>query len=324
MKAVVCRELGDLSVLRLEDIPLLEPGEGEVKIRVRACGINFADALMVAGKYQRKISPPFVPGFEVAGEIIELGNGVEDLTCGMQVMGMAESGGYAEEAIMRASALTPLPAGLDHTLAASFAVTYGTSYMALTHRARLGSGEVLLVHGAAGGTGLSAVEIGKALGATVIATAGGPDKLAVAKAAGADQLIDYRAEDIRARVKEMTGGAGADVIFDPVGGKVFDASLRCVAFEGRILIIGFAGGDIQQIPANHVMVKNVDIIGFNRGAYDERKPALARECQATLVRWLAEGTIKPLVSRTCPLEEAVDALDAVVNRKTVGKVVITP
>ncbi len=324
MKAVVCRELGDLSVLRLEDIPLLEPGEDEVKIRVRACGINFADALMVAGKYQRKISPPFVPGFEVAGEIIGLGSGVEGLTRGMQVMGMAESGGYAEEAIMRASALTPLPAGLDHILAASFAVTYGTSYMAPTHRARLGSGEVLLVHGAAGGTGLSAVEIGKALGATVIASAGGPDKLAVAKAAGADQLIDYRAEDIRARVKEMTGGAGADVIFDPVGGKVFDASLRCVAFEGRILIIGFAGGDIQQIPANHVMVKNVDIIGFNRGAYDERKPALTRECQATLVRWLAEGTIKPLVSRTCPLEEAIDALDAVVNRKTVGKVVITP
>lgn len=324
MKAIVCRELGDLSGLKLEDIPSREPGEGCIKIRVRACGINFADSLMVAGKYQRKLSPPFVPGFEVAGEIIQLGDGVEGLSLGTHVMGMAESGGYAEEAIMRAAAVTPLPAGLDHIVAASFSVTYGTSYMALTHRARLARGEVLLVHGAAGGTGLSAVEIGKVLGATVIASAGGPDKLAIAKAAGADHLIDYLCEDIRARVKELTGGAGADVIFDPVGGKVFDASLRCVAFEGRILIIGFAGGDIQQIPANHLMVKNVDIIGFNRGAYDEMKPALAQECHATLMGWLAEGTIKPLVSRTCTLAEAIDSLKAVVARKTVGKVVITP
>lgn len=324
MRAIVCRELGDISGLKLEDIASPEPDKGSVKIRVRACGINFADSLMVAGKYQRKLSPPFVPGFEVAGEVIQLGDGVEGLSLGMQVMGMAESGGYAEEAIMRADALTLLPAGLDHTVAASFAVTYGTSYMALTHRAHLASGEVLLVHGAAGGTGLSAVEIGKALGAMVIASAGGPDKLAIAEAAGADQLIDYRTEDIRARVKEMTGGAGADVIFDPVGGKVFDASLRCVAFEGRILIIGFAGGDIQQIPANHLMVKNVDIIGFNRGAYDEHRPALAQECHMALMRWLADGTIKPLVSRTCRLDEAIDALKAVVNRKTVGKVVITP
>lgn len=324
MKAVVCRELGDLSVLKLEDIPSPEPGAGEVKLRVRACGINFADSLMVAGKYQREMSPPFVPGVEVAGEIIELGDGVDGLSLGMQVMGMAESGGYGQEAVVPAHALTPLPDGLDETVAASFAVTYGTSYIALTHRARLQNSEVLVVHGAAGGTGLSAVEIGKALGATVIATAGSPEKLAVAKAAGADHLIDYRAEDIRARVKEITDGRGADVIFDPVGGEVFDASLRCVAFEGRILVIGFAGGEVQQIPANHVMVKNVDIIGFNRGAYGEQRPEIARDCHSALMGWLAAGVIKPLVSRTCPLEEAIDALGAVVNRKTVGKVVITP
>jgi NADPH2:quinone reductase len=203
-------------------------------------------------------------------------------------------------------------------------VTYGTSHVSLAHRARLRPGETLLVHGAAGGVGLTAVELGKIMGARVIATAGGPDKLEIARAAGADEAIDYLAEDIRERVKALTGGRGADVIYDPVGGDVFDASLRCVAFEGRILVIGFAGGRVPQIPANHVMVKNVDIIGVNRPAYDLLAPEVSRRSQEELMAWLAEGRIRPLVSKTFPLERAVEGLESVVTRRSTGKVVITP
>lgn len=324
MKAIVCRELGDLSTLKLEDIDAPRPGPGEIGIRVRACGINFADSLMVAGKYQRKIDPPFVPGFEVSGDVTALGPGVEGLAVGDRIMGLVPSGGYAEKAIGPAAAFSRLPSGMDYDVAASFAVAYGTGHIALARRAKLTEGEVLVVHGAAGGTGLAAVEIGKALGATVIATAGGAEKLAVAEAAGADHLIDYRTEDIRERVKALTEGRGADVIYDPVGGDVFDASLRCIAFEGRILVIGFAGGRIQQIPSNHVMVKNVDIMGVNRGGYDEHQPAFMRASYEALMTLFQEGRLKPLVSETCTLAEAIQKLDSVVSRKTVGKVIINP
>lgn len=324
MKAVVCRELGDLSALSLESIEAPEPGPGEVKLRVRACGINFADSLMVAGKYQRKVEPPFVPGFEISGDVLALGDGVDDFSIGDRVMGLVPAGGYAEEVVAPAGALSQLPASMDYDVAASFAVAYGTGHIALARRSRLQKGEVLVVHGAAGGTGLAAVEIGKALGATVIATAGGAEKLAVARAAGADHLIDYRSEDIRTRVKDLTDGRGADVIYDPVGGDVFDASLRCIAFEGRILVIGFAGGRIQQIPSNHLLVKNVDIIGVNRGGYDELQPAFMRASYEALMALFEEGRLKPLVSETCRLADAVNRLEAVVNRKTVGKIIINP
>ena len=270
-----------------------------------------------------RVRLPYSPGSEIAGDVVALGEGVDGFTVGDRVMGLT-GGGYAELAAVNADRLTRLPDGLTYEQAASFAVTYGTSHVALAHRARLKPGETLLVHGAAGGVGLTAVELGKIMGARIIATAGGPDKLEIARAAGADEAIDYLAEDIRERVKALTGGKGADVIYDPVGGDVFDASLRCVAFEGRILVIGFAGGRVPQIPANHVMVKNVDIIGVNRPAYDVLAPEVSRRSQEQLLEWLAQGRISPLVSKTFPLERAVEGLESVVTRKSTGKVVITP
>ena len=323
MKAIMCREFGDLSVLKLEEVPDPVAGPGQALVRIRACGINFADSIMAAGKYQNQPALPFIPGSEIAGDIVALGEGVGGFAVGDRVMGLT-GGGYAELAAVNVDRLTKLPGGLGYEQAASFAVTYGTSHVALAHRARLQPGETLLVHGAAGGVGLTAVELGKIMGARVIATAGGPDKLEIARAAGADEAIDYLAEDIRERVKALTGGRGADVIYDPAGGDVFDASLRCVAFEGRILVIGFAGGRVPQIPANHVMVKNVDIIGVNRPAYDALAPEVSRRSQEELLGWLAEGRIRPLVSKTFPLERAVEGLESVVTRKSTGKVVITP
>ena len=324
MKAVMCRQHGDLDVLTLDEVPLPDPGPGQVRVRIRACGINFADSLMVKGTYQTQPDLSFTPGVEIAGEVDALGEGGATLAVGDRVMGLVPSGGYAEAVVTTAERLTPIPAAMSFEDAASFAVTYGTGHIALKHRARLHAGEVLVVHGAAGGVGLTAVEIGKALGATVIATAGGPDKLKIAEAAGADHGIDYLTEDIRERVKALTDGRGADVFYDPIGGDVFEASLRCIAFEGRILVIGFAGGTVQQIKANHVMVKNVDIIGVNRGGYDTVRPDLARASYQELMDWYAAGRLAPFVSQIVPLEGAVDALGAVVSRRTTGKVVITP
>ncbi|MBI1181887.1 MAG: zinc-binding dehydrogenase [Alphaproteobacteria bacterium] len=324
MKAILCREFGDLSVLKLEEVADPMPGPDQALVRVRACGINFADSIMAAGKYQNQPELPFIPGSEIAGEVVAAAESAPDFAVGDRVMGLPGKGGYAEYVAVDAGRLTRLPDGLSYEAAASFAVTYGTGHVALAHRARLKPGETLLVHGAAGGVGLTAVELGRIMGARVIATAGGPDKLEIARAAGAEEAIDYLTEDIRERVKALTGGRGADVIYDPVGGDVFDASLRCVAFEGRILVIGFAGGRVQQIPANHVMVKNVDIIGVNRPAYDALAPEVSRRSQEALLEWLARGDIRPLVSRTYPLEQAVAALESVVSRRSTGKVVITP
>ncbi len=324
MRAIMCREHGDLSVLRLEEVPDPVPAPGQALVRIRACGINFADSIMTAGKYQNQPALPFIPGSEIAGEVIALGRDTAGVTVGDRVMGLPGRGGYAELAAVDAGRLTRLPDSLGYEQAASFAVTYGTSHVALAHRARLKPGETLLVHGAAGGVGLTAVELGRIMGARIIATAGGPDKLEIARAAGAHETVDYLAEDIRERVKALTGGRGADVVYDPVGGDVFDASLRCVAFEGRILVIGFAGGRVPQIPANHVMVKNVDIIGVNRPAYDALAPEVSRRSQEELLGWLAEGRISPLVSKTFPLERAVEGLESVVTRRSTGKVVIVP
>ncbi|MCC9003875.1 MAG: NADPH:quinone oxidoreductase family protein [Candidatus Competibacter sp.] len=322
MKAIVCHELSGLTALRLEDVPEPRPRSGQVRVRVRACGINFADSLIARGQYQTQPEPPFSPGFEVAGDILDVGEGVTDFRAGDRVIAITPHGGYAEQVVANVDRCVPMPATMPYEQGAAFPVVFGTSHIALWHRARLRAGETLVVHGASGGVGLTAVAIGKQLGATVIATASSPEKLAVAQEHGADYLIDTRREDVRSRIKELTGGRGADVIYDPVGGELFAASLRAIAFEGRILVIGFAGGTVPQIPANHLLVKNVDVIGLNWPAYAERHPQVMTASFRTLMDWYLTGAIRPYISAIYPLERAVDALEQVVARKSTGKVVI--
>ena len=322
MKAIVCRQLTGIESLTLEEAPTPAPGPGQVLIRVRACGVNFADSLIARGQYQTQPEPPFSPGFEAAGEVMETGLGVTGFQVGDRVIAILPHGGYAEQAVANVNRCVAMPAAMPWEHGAAFPVVFGTSHVALWHRARLRAGETLVVHGASGGVGLTAVAIGKQLGATVIATASSSEKLEVAGQHGADQLIDTSREDVRARVKELTGGRGADVVYDPVGGDLFAASLRSMAFEGRILVIGFAGGTVPQIPANHLLVKNVDVIGLNWPAYAELNPQVMTESFRTLLQWYLEGAIQPFVSAIYGLERAVDALGLVVARKSTGKVVI--
>lgn len=323
MRAVMCKEFGGLENLGVEDVATPVPGPGEVCIDIAAAGVNFADTLLVAGKYQVKPDLPFSPGLEIAGVVATIGDGVKGLAVGDRVAAMLDYGGFAEAAVAPAFRVFPIPDTMDFVTAAAFPVAYGTSHVGLRRRANLAKGETLLVHGAAGGVGLTAVEIGKVLGATVIATARGTDKLAVAQDHGADHCIDYGSEDIRDRVLEITGGRGADVIFDPVGGDVFDASRRCVAWEGRILVIGFASGRIPELPVNHALVKNYAVVGFYWGAYLKHDPAVIRDSFAELFDWYAAGRLRPHVSHRLPLAEAAHALDLIRTRKSTGKVVLT-
>lgn len=322
MRAMIAREQGGPEVLRLEDVPDPVPGPGQILVAVRACGTNFADSLILKGSYQVKPPLPFSPGAEICGIVEALGEGAENIRPGQRVAGTCGYGGYAQKALMAARAVVPLPDEMDDLAAAAFPIVYGTSHIALRHRARLQAGETLVVQGAAGGVGLTAVEIGKALGARVIAVASSVEKLEVARLHGADELINSSNEDIRDRIKSLTDGRGADVIYDPVGGDVFDISLRSIAFEGRILVIGFAGGRIPQIPANILMVKNVDVIGVNWGAYIDRSPEIARDSFAELARWYVEGKIRPYVSDVFPLEQTADAIRHVMGRHAKGKVVV--
>ena len=322
MRAIVCHELTGPDALRLEEVPEPRPDPGQVRIRVRACGVNFADSLITRGQYQKQPQPPFSPGFEVSGEVVELGDGATGIAIGDRVIAITPHGGYAEQVVADINRCVPMPTAMTWAHGAAFPVVFGTSHVALWHRARLRAGETLVVHGASGGVGLTAVAIGKHLGATVIATANGPAKLQVAREHGADHLIDTSHEDVRTRIKELTGGRGADVIYDPVGGELFNASLRSIAFEGRILIIGFAGGAVPQIPANHLLVKNVDVIGVNWPAYAELNPVMMTTSFKTLIQWYLDGAIEPHVSATYPLTRAAEALDQVVTRKSTGKVVI--
>ncbi|MBP9229660.1 MAG: NADPH:quinone oxidoreductase family protein [Azonexus sp.] len=308
--------------MRLAEVAEPRPGPGQVRIGVRACGVNFADSLITRGQYQKQPQPPFSPGFEVSGEVLELGAGVTGIAPGDRVIAITPHGGYAEQVVADSKRCVPMPAAMSWEHGAAFPVVFGTSHVALSHRARLRAGETLVVHGASGGVGLTAVAIGKQLGATVIATASSAGKLQVAGKHGADHLIDSSQEDVRARIKELTDGRGADVVYDPVGGELFTASLRSIAFEGRILVIGFAGGSVPQIPANHLLVKNVDVIGVNWPAYAELNPEVMTESFQTLIQWYLAGSIKPHVSATYPLKQAVEALDQVVSRKSTGKVVI--
>ncbi|MGI9502751.1 MAG: NADPH:quinone oxidoreductase family protein, partial [Geminicoccaceae bacterium] len=299
------------------------PGPGEVLVRVKAAGLNFADLLMIKGQYQEKPALPFAPGLEIAGAIERLGPDVDGFAPGQRVMATVAHGGFAELAVARAGDLVAVPDGVDDVIAAGFAIAYGTAYGSLQWATSLEAGETLVVHGAAGGVGLATVECGKALGATVIGTARGQERLDVVKAHGADHVIDTRSEDIRERIKALTSGKGADVVFDPIGGDVFDASLRSLAWGGRLLVIGFASGRVQQIPANILLVKNVSAIGFYWGSYRKHDPALVQASFETLLAWASEGLIKPHVSMTLELANFRDALAALEARKSTGKIVLT-
>lgn len=322
MRAVVCREWGGPEKLGVEDVPSPALRDGAVRIKVQAAGVNFADLLLIAGQYQEKPAFPFTPGAEAAGEVCEIGSGVIGLEIGDRVMALTGLGAFADEAVVDAQRVLPIPAEMKFSTAAAFPVAYGTSHGALEWRAHLQPGEWLLVTGAAGGVGLTAVEIGKAMGARVIACAGSADKLAIAQQHGADHLIDYSKEDIRERVKAITGGHGADVIYDPVGGDAFDASLRSIAWGGRIIIIGFAAGRVSQIPANIVLVKNIDVIGFYWGSYQAHKPEMLRGSFTQLFRWFQEGKLRPHVSHSLPLSQASEALRLLQQRRSSGKVIL--
>ena len=321
MRAIVCKQWGaPPDNLVMEELPSPRPGPEQVAIAVHACGINFADTLIAQGKYQTKPEPPFSPGMEVAGEVMSCGPQVESVKPGDRVMAVLSYGGFAEEVTAPAAAVVPLPANMDYVTAAGFPVAYGTSHLALTRRAHLQPGENLLVHGAGGGVGLTAVEVGKQLGATVIATAGSTDKLKIAAEHGADHLIDYSKEDIRERVKAL---GGADVVYDPVGGDAFDASLRCINWEGRILAIGFASGKVPHPPANILLVKNCAVMGLYWGAYLWRDPPIMQASLSQLLDWHAQGNLHPHVSRTYPLAEAHEALADLLARRSTGKLVLT-
>lgn len=321
MKAVMCRQLG--GTLTVEEVADPLPAAGEIAIRVEACGVNFADTLIVQGRYQVRPELPFIPGMEVAGRVAAVGPGVEGHAVGDAVIGLVGTGGFAERVVCPAARAIPRPAGVASEVAAAIPVAYGTAHVALEHRAALRPGETLLVHGASGGVGLAAVEVGKAMGATVIATASSAEKLAIAREHGADHLVDYARGPFRERVKEIAGG-GADVIFDPVGGDVFDQSLRCIAWGGRLLTVGFAAGRIPQAPANILLVKNVSVVGIHWSSYRGRADDLLAASFARLFAWLREGRIRPLVSGRYPLREASSALAALTERRAQGKIVVLP
>lgn len=323
MRAILCQRHGGPETLALADLPEPEPGACGVRLRVRAAGLNFADTLMLKGQYQERPPLPFTPGLEVAGEVDRVGAGVAGLVPGQRVVEMLDRGGLAERVVARADDVVPLPDGLDDVTAAGFAIAYGTAYGALTWRADLHAGETLLVHGAAGGVGLTTVEVGKAMGATVIATARGDDKLAVAREHGADHALDSADESLRDRLRELTSGRGIDVVFDPVGGAMFDLSLRAVAWEGRIVLVGFASGVVPQIPANLLLVKNAAALGFYWGSYRKRDPERLRAAFDDLFLWHAQGRLRPHVSHTLPLERAAEAISLLAERRSTGKVVLT-
>jgi len=323
MRAVLCKQWGEPEALVVEEVAEPTPGPGEVRVRVHACGINFGDILMVAGKYQEKPPFPFTPGFEAAGVIEACGDGVTECAPGDRVIAFPLYGGYAEAVVARAESIVRIPDSMTFVTAAAFPVAYGTSHVALERRAALQPGETLLVLGAAGGVGLTAVEIGKAMGARVIAAAGGRDKLAVTKEYGAEEVIDYATEDLRERVKALTDGRGADVIYDPVGGDLFDAALRCLAWEGRILVIGFAAGRIPEIPANRLLLKSASAVGLYWGAYRKNDPKVIADSFVTLLRWFEEGKLKPHVSHTFDMGEVGPAMRMLLDRRSTGKVVLT-
>ncbi len=322
MRAVICHAFGPPASLTVADVDRLTPGPGEAVVRVHAAGVNFPDVLIIENKYQVKPPLPFSPGGEVAGVVTAVGDGVGQVGVGARVIAIMSHGGFAEEVRVPASRLLPMPPGMDFTTAAGFVFTYATADHALRDRAALAAGETLLVLGAAGGVGLAAVEIGKALGARVVAGASSGDKLALCRAHGADATIDYVTEDLRERVRALTAGAGVDVVFDPVGGSYTEPALRSCAWRGRLLVVGFAAGEIPRIPLNLPLLKGCAIVGVFWGDFTRREPQRFRESVEQLGRWYAEGRLRPHVSATFPLERAADALDMIKRRQATGKIVL--
>jgi NADPH:quinone reductase len=322
MKAVLCKAYGPPESLVIEDVESPTPGPGEVVISVKASGVNFPDVLIIQNKYQVKPPLPFSPGSEVAGVIKAVGENVTHVAPGDEVFAFTVYGGFAQEVKTDAKRLLPIPAGMTFPTAAAFGLTYATSDHALRDRGELEAGETLLVLGAAGGVGLAAVEIGKALGARVIACASSDDKLAVCREHGADETINYATEDLRDRIKAITGGKGADVIYDPVGGSYTELALRSIAWRGRLLVVGFAAGDIPKIPLNLTLLKGCAIVGVFWGEFTRREPERFAQEMRQLGQWYGEGRIRPHISATYPLDRAADALNDMAQRRVVGKVVL--
>jgi NADPH:quinone reductase len=323
MKAVLCKELGPPEKLVVEQVPSLWAGKGQVVVSVKAAGVNFPDTLIIQGKYQFKPEPPFSPGGEVAGVIKEIGEGVTRVKPGDRVIAASTYGGFAEEMLADADKVIAMPDAMEFVPASAFVLTYGTSYHGLKDRAQLSAGETLLVLGASGGVGLAAVQLGKAMGAKVIAAASSDAKLQVCRESGADELINYASEDLRARVKAITAGRGVDVVYDPVGGPYSEPALRDMAWKGRFLVVGFAAGDIPKVPLNLPLLKGCSIVGVFWGAFTRTEPEHNRRNNEALMQLYIAGRIKPHIHATYPLERAAEALNEVLNKRVSGKVVLT-
>ncbi|MBC7559435.1 MAG: NADPH:quinone oxidoreductase family protein [Dermatophilaceae bacterium] len=327
MKAWRVSRLGEpRDVMTLEEIAEPQPAAGQLQVRVLGAAANFPDALMCRGLYQVRPPLPFTPGVELCGEVATLGPGTVGFAVGDRVIGASAlpAGGFAELALMDTATTFPAPGALDDAQAAAFYIGYQTGWFGLHRRARLQPGETLLVHAAAGGVGSAAVQLGKSAGARVIGVVGGPAKVEVASRLGADVVVDRHTEDFVEVVKEVTGGRGADVVYDPVGGDSYQRSTKCVAFEGRILVVGFAGGEIQSAALNHALVKNYSIVGLHWGLYNTQNPELVRVCHDELSKLAADGVVKPLVSERIALEAAADGLQRLADGTTVGRVVFVP
>jgi NADPH2:quinone reductase len=323
MKALLCKTHGLPDTLVYEDAPDPVPGPGEVVIDMKAAGVNFPDVLIIQNKYQFKPELPFAPGAELAGVVSAIGEGVTNTKVGDRVIASTGWGAFAEKVKAQAKKVIPIPDGVGFDVAAAFILTYGTSYHALVDRGTLKAGETLLVLGAAGGVGLAAIEIGKALGARVIAAASTPEKLAVCRAHGADELINYTSEDLRERLKALTGGKGPDVVYDPVGGGFAEPAFRSIAWRGRYLVIGFANGEIPRLPLNLALLKGASIVGVFWGDFVAREPKVFADDVATMFGWIAQGKLRPHISGRYPLAQGARAIEDMMNRKVVGKVIIT-
>jgi NADPH2:quinone reductase len=324
MKAVLCKQYGPPESLTFEELPSPHAGPGEAVVSVKAASVNFPDILIIQNKYQFKPPLPFSPGSELAGVVKEVGEGVAGFKPGDKVIAFTTYGAFAEEAKTEAGRLLPMPDGMDFPSAAAFLLTYATSDHALRDRGALQAGETLLVLGAAGGVGLAAIEIGKALGARVIACASSAEKLEVCRQHGADEGIDYTAQDLRERIKALTDGRGVDVVYDPVGGHYTEPAFRSLAWRGRLLVVGFAAGDIPKLPLNLALLKGASIVGVFWGDFARREPWAFADSVRQLRRWYAEGRLRPHVSQTLPLSRAADALKLMAARQVKGKIVLTP